>query len=182
MAFKVYNDINDAYHYTHTLVHVEIDKENGLIRRTYNNKLPCVSGEINPGNKSEQEIKTLFDRDLFWNKKLQSRYIPELVDYNENEQWMIQRYYEPATLNTGKIPKVDEVVELYTFFKLHNVNKLNGSLSNMTYNDKQLIAFDFKYARIRPEYNRYELASYTKWLVKIDDKLPSILARLLFSA
>lgn len=181
MAFKVYNDINDAHHYAHTLVHVEIDKENNLIRRTYSNKLPCVSGEINPGNRTEEEIKIFFNRDLFWNRKLQSKFVPELIDYNEDEQWMIQRYYEPSTLNTGKMPTVDEVVELYTFFKLHNVNKLNGSLSNMTYNDKQLIAFDFKYARVRPEYNKLELSGYAKWLIKIDNKLPTILARLLFN-
>ena len=77
------------------------------------------------------------------------------------------------------MPKVEEVVELYYFFKSHNINKVNGSLSNMSYNGSQLIAFDFKYVKERPENNEREIFNYNRWLVKIYPSLPKILTRII---
>ena len=73
---------------------------------------------------------------------------------------------------------VDQVIEMFKFFKQHNVYKLNNALSNMTVNGKQLVAFDFKWARKRPEGRKEELFSYSEWMSKIDNKLPRMLEKL----
>ena len=66
---------------------------------------------------------------------------------------------------------VEQVIEMYKFFKSHNVFKRNGSLSNLTHNNGQLIAFDFKWARPRPGGLTMETHSYKEWLSKIDPAL-----------
>ena len=48
-------------------------------------------------------------------------------------------------------------------------------VSNLTVNKEQLIAFDFKWARLRPNGIELELRSYDEWLSKIDDSLPKTL-------
>ena len=52
-------------------------------------------------------------------------------------------------------------------------------LSNLTSNKKQVVAFDFKYARHRTEPAcslgeclEWEIKSFDKWLIKIDPTLP----------
>lgn len=167
--------------FTYTLVYVEIDEEAGLIRRTYDNKLPCVSGEINPYNQTDEQVTAAFKNEIKWLTKLEgSKFLPELVSYDLDTQTVIQKYYEPSCLITQKMPKVEEVVELYYFFKSHNINKVNGSLSNMSYNGSQLIAFDFKYVKERPENTEKEIFNYNRWLVKIDPLLPEILTRIIY--
>lgn len=164
-----------------TLIYVEINKDAGLIRRTYSDQLPCVSGEVNPFNQTKKEISDAFNNEIAWLTKLDgSKFLPELVSYDLDSQSIVQKYYQPSCLLTGKIPSVEEVVELYYFFKSHNINKINGSLSNMSYNDSQLIAFDFKYTKERPVDNVRELHSYNTWLIKIDQSLPEILTKILY--
>ena len=60
---------------------------------------------------------------------------------------------------------------MYTFFTKVGVNKLNGALSNMSANDGQLIAFDFKWARPVPMANAKELIAFHTWFTKIDPDL-----------
>jgi hypothetical protein len=60
---------------------------------------------------------------------------------------------------------------MYTFFTEVGVNKLNGALSNMTVNDGQLIAFDFKWARPAPKANAKEMKAFHTWFTKIDSDL-----------
>ena len=67
------------------------------------------------------------------------------------------------------------MVEMYAFFKDNNVFKRNGSLSNLTYNNNQVIAFDFKWAKERPEGLEMEKHSYHNWLKKSAPKLPELL-------
>jgi hypothetical protein len=74
---------------------------------------------------------------------------------------------------------VEQVIEMYKFFKEKNVYKRNGSLSNLTLRDGQLVAFDFKWARLRPNGVEMELRSYDEWLSKIDSSLPNKLRELL---
>jgi hypothetical protein len=172
MTFSVFQNTS----YQHSLVHVEIDRDNGLIKRTFNEQLPCVSRHINPNKWSSQQIKNLFDNEIYWLEKLNgSKFLPELISYDVNEQSVTQKFYEHNCLITKKIPSVNEILEMYTFFKEHSINKSNGALSNMSYNGNQLIAFDFKHAQIRPIYMDKELYSYDKWLVKIDANLPRLL-------
>jgi hypothetical protein len=68
---------------------------------------------------------------------------------------------------------------MYTFFKENNVFKRNGSLSNLTVHNNQLIAFDFKWAKVRPEGIDLEKRSYNEWLSKIDKSLPTILQEMI---
>jgi hypothetical protein len=177
MAYhKLYNNL-----FSYTLVYVEIDEEANLVRRTFDNKLPSVSGEINQYNYTEQEVTAAFENEIKWLTKLEgSKFIPELISYDLESQIVIQKYCEPSCLITQKMPKVEEVVELYYFFKSHNLNKINGSLSNMSFNKSQLIAFDFKHATERPKSNEKEIFNYNRWLVKIDPSLPEILTNILY--
>ena len=162
--------------YDYTLVHTEIDEEEGLIRRTFNAELPCVSGQINPYAQSNLQITEAYNREIYWLKKLNgSKFIPKLIDYDTEKQTIIQTYYEPSCLISNKIPTKSEIVDMYLYFKEMNLNKLNGSLSNMSYNGNQLIAFDFKYCCERPTYTEREFKSYDMWLSKIDKDLPEIL-------
>ena len=162
------------------MVYVEIDWSNMLIRRTFNGNLPCVSGEINPYNQTDEQIADSFKNEIKWLTKLEgSKFLPELISYDLNNQTVVQKFYEPSCLLTRKWPTIEEIEELYYFFKSQNINKVNGSLSNMSYNGSQLIAFDFKYAKERPEDNEKEISSYHRWLVKIDPSLPEILTRIL---
>ena len=82
---------------------------------------------------------------------------------------------------------------IFSFYCLHWVNdkqkainnifnmlKLNGALSNLTFNNDQLIAFDFKWACERPPTDvqkEAELKSYDTWLIKIDQNLPEKLQK-----
>ena len=81
-----------------------------------------------------------------------------------------------------RIPDLaDQIVEMHEFFKEHNVFKRNNSLSNLSYNNEwnQVIAFDFKWAKERPEGMEMELHSYKHWLNKIDKDLPDRLKALI---
>ena len=78
------------------------------------------------------------------------------------------------------VPNITEqIIEMYTFFKEKNVFKRNGSLSNLTVNEGQLIAFDFKWTRQRPKGIEMELHSYDQWLIKINERLPTTLRDLI---
>lgn len=172
MPFSVFQNTS----YQHSLVYVEIDYDNNLIKRTFDEQLPCVSGHVNPNNWSSQQIKNLFNNEIYWLEKLNgSKFLPELISYDIKEQSVTQKFYEHNCLMTNKLPLVNEVLDMYMFFKEHSVNKSNGALSNMSYNGKQLIAFDFKHAQIRPMYMDKEFYSYDTWLVKIDASLPNLL-------
>ena len=73
----------------------------------------------------------------------------------------------------------DQVIRMYEFFKEKNVFKRNGSVSNLTMKNNQLVAFDFKWAKKRPNGLDMELRSYDEWLIKIDKTLPIVLREML---
>ena len=176
--FQKFN--NNLFEYT--LVNVEIDHINNLIKRTFSDKLPNTSGLINPRNKTTSEITQMFENEIYWLTKLEgSKFIPELVSYDSVTQNVIQKYYEPSCLITNKKPSVDEILELYSFFKEQQLFKINGSLSNMSYNGSQLIAFDFKHAisSNRKDKIEYEYFTFDSYLSKIDKSLPVLLRELL---
>ena len=68
---------------------------------------------------------------------------------------------------------------MYKFFKEKNVFKRNGSLSNLTYNKNQLIAFDFKWSTKRPKGLEKEIYSYENYLNKINPELTNKLKELI---
>jgi len=168
---------NNAFNYT--LVHVELDEAAGLIRRTYDGVLPTVSGQINPYEQTSEQITEAFYNEIHWLTVLKNTpYVPELVDVIESKQQIIQKYYEPSLLLTGKRPSVMDIIEMYKCFGKFDMNKCNGSLSNLSYNGSQLIAFDYKHAQYRPLGQEKEFKSYNIWLSKIDPSLTTILTEM----
>ena len=139
-----------------------IEIKNNTIKKTFDYK-----GEDN---------FAFLKNEVFWLNYLKSKWVPELIEVGDN--YVITRYYGPD-LNTQRNNKVkladdlsDQTLEMYKFFKEKKVFKLNGALSNLTMNDNQLVAFDWKWARFRTDkYIDYEVISYEKWLSKIDSEL-----------
>ena len=112
--------------------------------------------------------------EVFWLNYLKSKWVPELLEVGNN--YVITSFYGPDLTKVHYLsrPKdlASQTLEMYKFFKDKNVFKLNGALRNMTLNNGQLVAFDFKWARFRTnKYKNYEIFSYEKWLSKIDIEL-----------
>lgn len=127
------------------------------------------SGDITKYSKNE--ICEFFDNEVYWLKKLESEWIPKTLEIGPN--YIVQEYSGPALIDyMPNLPDVKEqVIEMYKFFKQMGVYKRNGSVSNLTMRGDQLVAFDFKWARERPNGIDMELKSYDKWLSKIDPSL-----------
>ena len=103
---------------------------------------------------------------------MKSKFVPELLEVNEKELYVITSYYGPDLKQSKVMPSVEQVVEMFEFFKEKNVYKFNNALSNLTMNGNQLVAFDWKWAKFREDkYKEYELISYEKWMSKIDIEL-----------
>lgn len=124
-----------------------------------------------PTRFSSEEIREFFEYEVYWTTKLQSEWLPKTLEVGDN--YIVQEYYGPALIDSmPHLPDVkDQVIEMYKFFKHHNVYKRNGSVSNLTMRGDQLVAFDFKWARERPDGLEMELKSYDVWLNKIDESL-----------
>lgn len=122
--------------------------------------------------KWETECNALVDLEGLW-------FMPELVEINLKEKYIIQEYCGPDLLTVGfeDIPNIeDQVVEIFSCISSMDLYKINGSLSNMTKKNGQVIMFDFKYLRIKDEESR-KLEEYAidNWLSKIS---PTIVPRL----
>jgi len=125
-------------------------------------------------NYEEEDNFALLKNEVFWLNCLKSKWVPELLEVGNN--YVITSYYGPDLTKVHPLrrPKdlASQILEMYKFFKDKNVFKLNGALRNMTLNNGQLVAFDFKWARFRTnKYKNYEIFSYEKWLSKIDIEL-----------
>lgn len=166
-----------------TTVEVHIDKDAGLVRRHFKEDAITCSGEKTV--KSKYEIQDAFMQEVYWLKELNSEWIPKTLEIDNTNRIIIQEYtytdllYIKPKLKETVPDIVDQVIEMYKFFKSKNVYKRNGSLSNLTLRNGQLVAFDFKWARRRPEGIDMELRSYDEWLSKIDSDLPGQLRELL---
>lgn len=166
-----------------TTVEVHIDKENNLIKRHFKEDAVTCSG--NTTQKSLYDIQNAFLYEIHWLENLKSEWIPKTIDIDKTNRIIIQEYTHPDLLYIKPnlkevVPDIKEqIIEMYKFFKKKNVFKRNGSLSNLTLRNKQLVAFDFKWARQRPEGIEMELKSYDTWLSKIDEDLPAVLRNML---
>ena len=164
-----------------TTVEVHIDKENRLIRRHYKEDAITCNGYKT--QKTKKEIQDSFMYETHWLEKLESKWIPKTIDIDYSNRIIIQEYTHPDLLYIKPKLKevvpdiVEQVVEMYKFFKEKNVYKRNGSLSNLTLRGNQLVAFDFKWARQRPKGHEMEIKSYDEWLSKIDFRLPGELRK-----
>lgn len=166
-----------------TIAEIYLNENKTLIKKIYKVDGITVSGK--PTEFDQSDIVDAFDTELHWLKELESKWVPELED--EGENWLTQRYYGEDLLENymrktlwDDVPNITEqIIEMYTFFKEKNVFKRNGSLSNLTVNEGQLIAFDFKWTRQRPKGIEMELHSYDQWLIKINERLPTTLRDLI---
>ena len=168
-----------------TVVDVSIDYTSGLVKRKFDVNTITVEGKAHEYTKDQ--VQACFDRDVHWSNVLKSKWVPELIHVDIAQRTIIQKYYNSCLLDyppikdiTKTFPQLEEqIIEMYTFFKKHNVFKNNGSLSNLTHNEDQIIAFDFKWATKRPEGLENELHSYDTWLSKISNTLPQKLRDIL---
>lgn len=157
---------------------VYLNEGKNMIKRSY--QINGITSSGKPSEKSLEriEIKWLAETEhllRFENKP----WVPELIDINYNERYIIQKYYGPDLLIQGydDIPDIeDQIVEIYQYFKEINVYKLNGSMANMTKKDGKVIMFDFKYMKPRLERLKvYAIREIDEWLSKIT---PTISPRL----
>lgn len=166
-----------------TIVEVHIDYRNKLIKRLYKENGITVNGTTT--QKSSHDIKNAFQNEVYWLEQLDSKWIPKTIDISYKDRTIIQEYtYTDLLNNKNKLKDtvpdiVDQIIEMYKFFKFKNVYKRNGSLSNLTLRRNQLVAFDFKWAKHRPNGLEMELRSYDEWLSKIDPILPIELRKIL---
>ena len=171
----MFEKYSSPHHGVGTIVDVSIDNHNGLIKRKFQAGSVTVGGKVHEYNSNQ--VKGFFNNEVFWLNRLKSNWIPETVEIGND--FIVQKYYGPCLLDFKPnkeylkyVPDiVDQVIEMYRFFKLCNVYKRNGSLSNLTHNKGQLISFDFKWARPRPGGLTMETHSYKEWLSKIDPEL-----------
>ena len=149
------NQINATYADSHM-----IEVKGGTVKKIFNYE--------------EEDNFALLKNEVFWLNCLKSKWVPELLEVGNN--YVITSFYGPDLTKVHHLsrPKdlASQTLEMYKFFKDKNVFKLNGALRNMTLNNGQLVAFDFKWARFRTnKYKNYEIFSYEKWLSKIDIEL-----------
>ena len=168
----MFEKYKSPHHGVGTIVDVAIDNDKGLIKRSFQPGSITVGDKVHEYNYNQ--VKSFFNNEIEWLEELRSKWIPETVEIGNN--FIVQRYYGPCLLDfkpnkefLNYVPDiVDQVIEMYKFFKSHNVFKRNGSLSNLTHDKGQLIAFDFKWATTRPNGIEMEIHSYKEWLNKID--------------
>ena len=133
----------------------------------------ATSPDYNGGYPTEGDFNlTFLKKEVSMLNYMKSKFVPELLEVNEKEYYIVTRYYGPDLLKSKVMPSVEQVVEMFEFFKEKNVYKINSSLSNLTMNGNQLVAFDWKWARFREDkYKEFELISYDRWMSKIDTEL-----------
>tara|TARA_B100002019_G_scaffold265558_1_gene255179 strand:+ start:262 stop:690 length:429 start_codon:yes stop_codon:yes gene_type:complete len=121
-------------------------------------------------NYKDEDNQTFLKNEVFWLNYLKSKWVPKLLEVGSN--YVITRYYGNDLIKQKYMPDKQQVIDMFKFFKEKNVFKLNNALSNMTMNGKQLVAFDWKWARFRTDkYKDFEVMSYNKWISKIDSDL-----------
>ena len=118
----------------------------------------------------DEDNQSFLKNEVFWLNYLKGKWVPELLEVGNN--YVVTRYYGRDLIEQKYTPDRQQVIDMFKFFKEKNVFKLNNALSNMTMNGKQLVAFDWKWARFRTDkYKDFEVMSYNKWISKIDSDL-----------
>ena len=108
---------------------------------------------------SVNKAKKYYENDLYWYKKLQSKWVSEFISADNENQTISLRYYGDSLSNNNwkLVPNIEkQIVDMYKFFKKNNIFKINGSLSNLTHDNGQIKAFDFKDTIKRNKLNNKE--------------------------
>ena len=183
-----------------SLAEVWIDKEAKLVKKLYKPTGTTIRNKP-PLFQDMEEIEGMFGREVQWLTALESDKVVKIYEHgtltDEEGFYCIQEYGGPTLLeyySNGILhthfPNIKEqIIDLFQFFKEHNVYKYNHAMANMTGTDDGTIkAFDFKYTEIREPLARCpstgklkrenECHSIDTWIVKIDSTLPDILKKL----
>lgn len=163
---------------------VWIDQENNLVKKFYKPTSVTITKKL-PIYQDIKKVKELFDNEIYWSTKLKSKYVVEIYEYGELTSepgyYLIQEYLGPDLLHYKPVKEyfptiTDQLVEMFEFFKEHNVYKKNNAMANLTGKNGMIKAFDFKWAVERSEEEKkYEVNSVNTWLSKIDKNLSTIL-------
>jgi len=175
-----------------SMAEVWINRESKLVKKFYKPDGCTITGNP-PRHTDLDEIKFLYETEIFWSTKLQSKYTVRMLDHGEIQKepgWFIVQdwhgsdllpYFHPNTRLYHIIPDADkQIEEMFEFWKSNGVYKINNAMANMTMHNGRILAFDFKYAEHRAD-NRMHLeqASIQKWVSKIEPSLVDRLERLL---
>ena len=134
-------------------VTVSIDYKNQLIKREFPEQSRLCNGTVRQFKDDEQ--KSLYDNETYWLKRLETTIpLPELVEVNDEERCIIQRYCGPDLLIqsqsdgwTWNDGLTGQLIDIYKALYDLGVCKRNGSLSNMCLGPNgELQVFDFKWA------------------------------------
>ena len=189
MAFELYRTATGS---RGSLAEVWIDSDAGLCKKIYAADGTTIKGQA-PLHSSKADITKLFGNEIYWSQKLRSKHVVKLLEFGEvpdrDGYYIIQEYHNPDMLHfydkhtrlSHIIPDVtQQVIEMFELFRDSNVYKFNNAMCNLTFDGKQLKAFDFKYATERyPKDREYEWHSIMSWISKIDPKLPGLLEDLI---
>ena len=175
-----------------TMAEVWIDVDAGLVKKYYKTDGITITGKP-PKHADAEEIKRLYDNEIFWSTKLQSEFVVRTLEHGPipgRDGWYIlQEYHGPNLLYYFNVEDrldhmipdaANQIEEMFGFWQQHGVYKINNAMSNMVLHNGRIKAFDFKYATHRSAYKRYvEHGSIVKWVSKIDTSLIDRLERFL---
>jgi len=129
----------------------------------------------------------MYENEIYWSNLLAGDLVLKIYEHGELKTepgfYILQEYAGPDLLHyyDKKVLKciddpINQLIDMFKFFKEKNVYKLNNAMSNLTNDGGRIRAFDFKYAVSRTTETRLlEIESINKWLSKIDHSLKDIL-------
>lgn len=172
-----------------SLAEVWIDRDARLVKKKYKPDGITIRGG-QPLHQPMDQISSLFKNEIYWSERLTGKHVLKIYEHGElkNEPgfYILQEYVGPDLLHYynskyGLDPSiknpVDQLLEMFAFFKENDVYKLNNAMCNLTNDNGVIRAFDFKYAiRRSPTVRAMEIYSIETWLSKIDEKLPALLS------
>ena len=167
---------------------VWIDKENKLCKKFFKPDSVTITNKP-PIFTDYNKVKELFENEIYWTTKLKSEFILETYEYGELDNnkgfYLIQEYVGPDLLYYNNLQSVfpdikKQIIEMFKFFKTHDVYKKNNAMCNLTGANGRIKAFDFKWAVKRSlEEKPFEVNGIQNWISKIDKSLPEELKCLL---
>jgi hypothetical protein len=166
-----------------SLAEVWIDVENNLCQKLYKTDGTSITGKQSY-HTDKNEIEKLWNNEIHWSSRLKGEWLLETFEFgalpDDAGFYIIQPYspdlihlYEGGLTIKQHIPDVvDQIIEMFKFFQLHDMYKFNHAMSNLTAVSGKIKAFDFKYASARiPAHRPQEIHCIDAWLSKIDPTL-----------
>lgn len=171
-----------------SLAEVWIDTDAKLVKKYYKPDGITIRGR-RPLHQQMEHISALFNNEIYWSTKLSGKHVLRIYEHGELKTgpgfYILQEYVGPdllhfynskSGLDTSIENPIDQIIEMFSFFRDHGVYKINNAMCNLTNDNGKIRAFDFKYAVHRtPDLRNTEIYGIKTWLSKIDGKLPDLL-------